>query len=185
MWAVSYDLAVWEGAQPATDLAAATDFERRYQRDVRAEPVPSPTRRIGQFVQALLARWPDIDGDADTPSLWATAPLMAEATGRLVYLTMVHSRAETALAFIVLTGLNRGCWYAALQRRDGWFVQAGVGVQAGTRAGWYALERQDGDPGRHYRTTVTDLQEIITAFTGFADDDPTWTRRFAWHHHQI
>ena len=68
---------------------------------------------------------------------------------------------------------------------DGWFVQVGVGEQAGTRAGWYALERQDGDPGRHYRTTVTDLQEIIVAFTRFATGDPTWTRRFAWQHLQL
>jgi hypothetical protein len=68
---------------------------------------------------------------------------------------------------------------------DGWYVQVGVGPQAGTRPGWYALERHDGDPSGHYRAVVTDLGEVIAAFTGFAADDPDWTRRCAWEPYEL
>jgi hypothetical protein len=85
----------------------------------------------------------------------------------------------------LLGGLSPDEWFAILERADGWYVQVGVGAQAGTRPGWYALERHDGDPSQHYQTVVTDLREVIAAFTGFAADDPGWTRRFAWEHYEL
>jgi hypothetical protein len=85
----------------------------------------------------------------------------------------------------VLVRLSSTQWFAILQRRDGWFVQVGAGTEAGTRPGWYALERQDGSLDDHYRTIVTDIEDVIAAFTGFAADDPNWTRRFAWQRHQL
>src|ERR1700751_1851184 len=45
---------------------------------------------------------------------------------------------------------------AILERRDGWYVQIGVGARAATQPGWYALERQDGSPTAHYRTVPTE-----------------------------
>jgi hypothetical protein len=85
----------------------------------------------------------------------------------------------------VLAGLSPERWFAILERRDGWYVQVGIGPPAGTSPGWYALERHDGDASAHYRTVVTDLQESTTAFTAFAADDPDWTHRFAWQPYEL
>src|SRR3954454_22014879 len=57
---VSFDLAVWEGARPATDEAAATEFQRLYGRWIEPLPVSPPTPAIRAYVDALLAHWPDI-----------------------------------------------------------------------------------------------------------------------------
>lgn len=80
----------------------------------------------------------------------------------------------------VLLHLSADSSYAVLTRADGWYVQVGYGGSAGTRPGWYALERQDGAPERHFRTEVSDIEEVIKAFVGFADRDPTLVSRFAW-----
>ncbi|MFF2085935.1 hypothetical protein ACFVVM_19325 [Nocardia sp. NPDC058176] len=70
---MSFDLVVWEGERPGTDvdaMAVVTSLseylEGRLVRDVRADP---PTPPIAEFVAALLRRWPD--SDASSP--WATS----------------------------------------------------------------------------------------------------------------
>jgi hypothetical protein len=78
-----------------------------------------------------------------------------------------------------LRRLSRHNWFAVLER-DNWYVQVGYGTQAGTRSGWYALERRDGAADQHFRTELSDINEIITAFTGFAGGEETWQHRFAW-----
>jgi hypothetical protein len=75
--------------------------------------------------------------------------------------------------------------YAILERADGWYFQVGIGATAGTRPDWYALERQDGTPDKHFRTELTDIEEVILAFTGFLEGDPTMTSRFAWRHYAL
>jgi hypothetical protein len=284
--AVSYDLAVWEGRPPDTNEAAAAAFKDLCDRYLAAEDPPEPTPRIRRYVEALLARWPDIADDAGASSPWASSPLIGDAIGPVVYFPMVYSQAEEAVAFAaalawahdlvcfdpqdgglrpppfdpaetdrlvrdgktvqaiaeirqqmgcdlpvatliygqrasaladadrppvpdkpavvfttprgrqisnpsvdvlrqVLPELGSDGWYAVLERRDGWFVQVGYGASAGTRPGWYALERQEGSVSEHYRTETTDLREVIEAFVGFATDDPDWTRRFTWQSYQI
>jgi hypothetical protein len=59
-------------------------------------------------------------------------------------------------------------------------VQVGYDTEAGTRSGWYALERPDGAADRHFRTKLSDLNEVISAFTGFASGSQTWQHRFTW-----
>jgi hypothetical protein len=284
--AVSYDLAVWEGQLPDTNEAAAATFRDLCDRYLAAEDPPGPTPRIRRYVEALLARWPDIGDDAGASSPWASSPLIDEAIGPIVYFPMVYSQADEAVAFAaalawahdlvcfdpqdgglrpppfdpaeidrhardgttvqaiaeirqqmgcdlpaataiyeqrasvladadrppvpdkpalvlttprgrridnpsvdvlrrVLPELGSDSWYAILEREDGWFVQVGCGTAAGTRPGWYALERQEGGPSEHYRTEITDLREVIDAFVGFATDDPDWTRRFTWQRYRI
>jgi hypothetical protein len=52
----------------------------------------------------------------------------------------------------VLVRLSKDNYYAVLNRADGWYVQVGVGERAGTRPGWYVLERREGSPDSHFRT---------------------------------
>jgi hypothetical protein len=85
----------------------------------------------------------------------------------------------------VLPELGTDRWFAILERQDGWFIQVGYGTRAGTRPGWYALERQDGTSHAHYRTITSDLHEVVAAFIGFATEDADWVRRFAWEPYQI
>jgi hypothetical protein len=84
-----------------------------------------------------------------------------------------------------LTTLSRINYFVVLTRADGRYVQVGYGTDAGTRPGWYALERRDGGPDRHYRTELTDIGEVVHAFVGFLDGDPTLTARFAWRPYAV
>jgi hypothetical protein len=72
-------------------------------------------------------------------------------------------------------------WFVIMERDDNWWIQVGSGARAGTQPGWYALERSDGSVEDHYRTTVSDLNEVIKAFQQYAEGDESWTRRFAWN----
>jgi hypothetical protein len=47
---------------------------------------------------------------------------------------------------------------------------------AGTRPGWYTLERRDGAPEHHYRAEIANLDDVIRALIGFLQDDPTIPR---------
>ncbi|MFI5605949.1 hypothetical protein [Amycolatopsis sp. NPDC051903] len=92
------------------------------------------------------------------------------------------SRAENPDAAAIrraLQRLSRTNWYAVLERGDS-YVQVGQGKSAGAPARHYALEHRDGSPDRHYRTDVRSLDDVITAFTGFATGDPSWPQSFEW-----
>jgi hypothetical protein len=102
---VSFDLAVWEGDRPSDDKAAALQYASLMDR-MEAEEFDEPTPRIRAYVEALLARWPDIDEAEDSP--WASSPLMGEARGPLVYFPMVWSRADEASAFAASLAHERG-----------------------------------------------------------------------------
>jgi hypothetical protein len=79
-----------------------------------------------------------------------------------------------------LRRLSRNNWYAILERSEDWWVQVGDGATAGTREGWYALERRDGSADQQYRANVADLDKVITAFQRFAQGDESWIRGFSW-----
>ncbi|MEV4705282.1 hypothetical protein [Actinoplanes sp. NPDC049316] len=80
----------------------------------------------------------------------------------------------------VVAGVGADDYFAVLQRSDDWYVQVGYGERAGTRNGWYALERREGTPDRHYRAEVTNVEDVVEAFVGFLQDDPTIAHRFSW-----
>ncbi len=84
-----------------------------------------------------------------------------------------------------VTHLSSGNFYASLTRADGWYVQAGYGEQAGTRPGWYALERQDGSLDHHFRTELADVHEVVAAFVAFSEGDPTLLTRFTWQPYSL
>jgi hypothetical protein len=79
-----------------------------------------------------------------------------------------------------LRKLSRDRYFVILERAGGHYVQVGYGQDAGTRPGWYALERRDGSADRHYRCVVTDITEIVKAFNAFAAGEVGWERRFGW-----
>jgi hypothetical protein len=73
-----------------------------------------PTERIAAYVQALLARYPDIpdedDYDESAEDLpWSSGPLIRNASGPLFYFGLITNRtAEEAWAFAVETADAHG-----------------------------------------------------------------------------
>ena len=84
----------------------------------------------------------------------------------------------------VLAKVSADDYFAVLTRSDDWYVQVGYGEKAGTRPGWYALERRDGSPENHYRAELTSIEEVTRAFVGFLQDDPALPLRFPWRPYQ-
>ncbi|MFD8144058.1 hypothetical protein [Streptomyces sp. NPDC059708] len=99
---MSYDLAVWEGVRPLDDAAATATFKDLYRKHMRhaggQKTVPMPL--IRQYVEALVARWPDLSPDDDEEdedaSPWSDGPLINNASGPLVYFGMVFSKYQEA-----------------------------------------------------------------------------------------
>ena len=90
--AVSDDLAVWDGERPLDDDEAGSVFDELYERYLESEHVVvPPTSRIKAFVEALVERYPD---DVDGSVVWASPPVINEASGPIVYLLMSYSKAE-------------------------------------------------------------------------------------------
>jgi hypothetical protein len=59
-----------------------------------------PTPPIARYVAGLLRHWPDIGKtDVAEESPWADAPLINNATGPLIYFSMVYSKANEAVSF--------------------------------------------------------------------------------------
>jgi hypothetical protein len=96
---VSYDLAVWEGDQPADDVSAGEEYIHLYDRYIQSREVRPATPRIAAYVRALLHRYPDVDSDAGEDSPWADAPLIADASGPFLYFPMVYSQCEEVSAW--------------------------------------------------------------------------------------
>ncbi|MEU8294588.1 hypothetical protein [Streptomyces sp. NRRL S-1314] len=89
---MSYDLAVWDGECPPDDHRAGSIYDELYERylepdDVVVPPAPS----IAAYVDALVARYPD---DVDGSTVWASTPVIDEASGPIVYLVMSYGKAE-------------------------------------------------------------------------------------------
>jgi hypothetical protein len=90
-------------------------------------------------------------------------------------------RPDPAALGTLLQALSSRNWYACLESRPGWFVQVGIGPNAGNvPAGKFALEYREGAPERHRRALVASLADVVAAFEGFASGDPAWTDSFSW-----
>ena len=89
---MSYDLAVWDGDRPIDDRQASSRYDELYERYLESgDVVVPPALRIVAYVEALVARYPD---DGDRSVVWASTPVIEEASGPLVYLLMSYSKAE-------------------------------------------------------------------------------------------
>lgn len=88
---MSYDLAVWDGDRPFDNRAAGSTYDELYDRYLESDQVVvPPASRIVAYVKALVARYPDDDRSV----VWASPPVIEEASGPIVYLLMSYGQAE-------------------------------------------------------------------------------------------
>ncbi|WP_328471690.1 hypothetical protein [Streptomyces sp. NBC_00448] len=88
---MSYDLAVWDGDRPFDNRAASSTYDDLYERFLESDDVVAPPMpRIVAYVEALVARYPDDDHSV----VWASPPVIEEASGPIVYLLMSYGKAE-------------------------------------------------------------------------------------------
>jgi hypothetical protein len=104
---MSYNLAVWEGARPKTDADALGVFNELMDKQQSRAPAP-PTTAIRQYVEALLARWPDLGDDDENETPWSDGPLINNATGPIFYFGVVFSAAEEAVTFAASLARKHG-----------------------------------------------------------------------------
>ena len=105
---MSFDLAVWEGTRPESDEAASVVYEQLMDRMEAGGVETEPSPRIRAYVDALLARWPDITEDSGEDSPWADGPLIGNAFGNAIYFAIVWSRADEAGEFAARVAEKHG-----------------------------------------------------------------------------
>jgi len=109
---VSFDLAVWDGARPATDKEASAVHEALYEKwfggIVDNDRDNSLTPSISRYVEAFLQRWPDITTDEGDSSPWADGPLINNAAGNYFYFAIVWSKGEEAATFCAEVARTHG-----------------------------------------------------------------------------
>jgi len=105
---MSYDLAVWEGTRPKTNADAGKTFEALHAQYQEAEKSPEPTPAIRRYVEALLAKYPDLNDDNEDECPWADSPLIGNASGPIFYFAMVYSQAERASEFAAKLAKKHG-----------------------------------------------------------------------------
>jgi len=107
---MSYDLAVWEGARPTSDLNALQHFHRLYDNFMNDGEFVSASTQIQSFVQKLLNRWADIstESDADRRCPWVDRPLIRNASGPLIYFMVRKSKASEVVPYVVQLAAESG-----------------------------------------------------------------------------
>ncbi len=83
---VSYDLAVWEGPQPATDADGEVTFENLFRRYLDGDWPTEPVAHVAAFAEALLKRWPEDSENSPYPS-------GISVSGPIAYIALSYSRA--------------------------------------------------------------------------------------------
>lgn len=71
-------------------------------------------------------------------------------------------------------------YFAIVDRGAGHYVQVAFVEGRRKRPAWYALERREGSAERHYQCAVTEVDEVVEAFTAYASGQPGWEERFGW-----
>ncbi|MEU0603364.1 hypothetical protein ABZ484_34830 [Streptomyces sp. NPDC006393] len=103
---MSYDLAVWDGERPLDNHQAGSVYDQLYARYLESDDVVvPPAPRIVAYVEALVGRYPD---DADGSVVWASPPVIDEASGPIVYLLMSYSKAEEVSEYVASLAREHG-----------------------------------------------------------------------------
>ncbi|MFJ1642655.1 MULTISPECIES: hypothetical protein [unclassified Streptomyces] len=102
---MSYDLAVWDGDRPTDDCQAGSTYDELYERYLESDDVVvPPAPRIMAYVQALVARYPDDERSV----VWASPPVLDEASGPIVYLLMSYGEAEAVSEYAAALAREHG-----------------------------------------------------------------------------
>jgi hypothetical protein len=97
---MSYDLAVWEGARPPSDIKALQEFHRLYDALFNRGELVAASPQIQSYVAKLIDRWPDLTtGSEAERSAWAQRPLLGNASGTLIYFAIRSSRAGEVASY--------------------------------------------------------------------------------------
>ena len=92
------------GRAPPDDAIAGIAYKAHMDvLELNDEP---PTPRIRAYVEALLARWPELGEADDVP--WAMSPLMDQTSGPVAYLNLVYSMAQEASVFAAKLAQEHG-----------------------------------------------------------------------------
>ncbi|MEV8547560.1 hypothetical protein [Streptomyces sp. NPDC051572] len=104
---MSYDLAVWDGDRPLDNRRAGLAYDELYERYLESDDVVvPPAPRIVAYVGALLARYPD--HHVDRSVVWASPPVIEEASGPIVYLLMSYGKAEEVSEYAATLAREHG-----------------------------------------------------------------------------
>ncbi|MFD5522353.1 hypothetical protein [Streptomyces sp. NPDC127066] len=102
---MSYDLAVWAGDRSLDDDRAGSVYGELYERYLESDDVfVPPVPRIRAYVEALVERYPE---DV-ARSVWASSPVIEEASGPMVYLLMSYSKAEEVSEYAAALAREHG-----------------------------------------------------------------------------
>jgi hypothetical protein len=157
---MSANMYAWE---PAIRLDPhASDFDSRVDAYSNPASRSPPSAAIRAFVSALLARYPDLTKDEHAP--WADGPLIGDASGGFINVSIVWHRYEETRSFFVHAagklGLHAydpqsGTFFPAKAhakstdwrsgRNWAWCALVGVGIAATTS---YRLSRRELLSGR-------------------------------------
>lgn len=97
---------MWDGERPLDDDQAGSTYEELYERYLESDDVVvPPVPRIADYVEALIARYPD---DVDRSVIWASTPVIDEASRPIVYLLMSHGKAEKVSEYAAAPARGHG-----------------------------------------------------------------------------
>ncbi|MFE1849357.1 hypothetical protein ACFYYI_16885 [Streptomyces sp. NPDC002387] len=103
---MSYDLAVWDDDRPLDNHQAGLTYDELYERYLESDDVVvPPAQRIVAYVEALVARYPDGVGRS---VVWASPPVIGEASGPIVYLLMSYGKAEEVSEYAAALAREHG-----------------------------------------------------------------------------
>src|SRR5687767_954137 len=87
---------IWDGKHPATEQEAL-ELLGWHSDEYLAETALKPYPSIVKFANRLAAIWPDDpDDDNGNSSPWSTYPLLSDASGPFIQVSMQWDRAEEA-----------------------------------------------------------------------------------------
>ncbi|MEU6768022.1 hypothetical protein ABZ916_36630 [Streptomyces sp. NPDC046853] len=113
---MSYELAVWYSEYPLDDDQAGTAYDELYARYLESDDVViSPVPRIDAYIEALTTRYPD---DGAGGNVWASPPVIDEASGPVVCLLVTYGKAEEVSEYAATPAREHGllCYDPQVER---------------------------------------------------------------------
>ncbi|MEU5537242.1 hypothetical protein [Streptomyces sp. NPDC020362] len=97
---------MWDGDRPLDDHQAGSTYGELYERHLELDDVVvPPAPRIVAYMKALVARYPH---DVDRNAVWASPPVIEEASGPIVYLLMSYGKAEEVSEYAAAPAREHG-----------------------------------------------------------------------------